>query len=206
MVGCHLQLVGQVGFEDRAALVGVGAVEADHDRRVDLHPLERLHDAVGDLFALGDATEDVDEDRPHVGVAVDHLERARHHVGVGAAADVEEVGRLPPTWLTMSTVLMARPAPLAITPTEPSSPTYCRPFSWANCLARVAHLGGVVLGVVGVTEYRVVVEGDLGVERVHPAVGREDQRVDLDEVGVALGVGACTASAGCRPRRRWPRG
>ena len=24
---------------------------------------------------------------------------------------------LPPTWLTMSTVLMARPAPLAITPT-----------------------------------------------------------------------------------------
>ena len=39
---------------------------------------------------------------------------------------------LPPTWLTMSTVLIASPAPLAITPTEPSSPTYCRPCSWAN--------------------------------------------------------------------------
>ncbi len=39
---------------------------------------------------------------------------------------------LPPTWLTMSTVLIARPAPLAITPTEPSSPTYCSPCSWAN--------------------------------------------------------------------------
>ena len=32
MVGCDLQLVGQVGLEDRPALVGVGAVEADDDR------------------------------------------------------------------------------------------------------------------------------------------------------------------------------
>ena len=39
----------------------------------------------------------------------------------------------PPTWLTMSTVDMASPAPLAMTPTKPSSPTYCRPLSWAAC-------------------------------------------------------------------------
>ena len=38
---------------------------------------------------------------------------------------------LPPTWLTTSTVDMARPAPLAITPTEPSNPTYWRPRAWA---------------------------------------------------------------------------
>ena len=37
----------------------------------------------------------------------------------------------PPTWLTTSTVLMARPAPLAITPTDPSSPTYWRPLARA---------------------------------------------------------------------------
>jgi hypothetical protein len=40
---------------------------------------------------------------------------------------------LPPTWLTTSTVDMARPAPLAMTPTLPSRPTYCRPLSWAAC-------------------------------------------------------------------------
>ena len=38
----------------------------------------------------------------------------------------------PPTWFTMSTVLIASPAPFAITPTDPSSPTYCSPRSWAN--------------------------------------------------------------------------
>ena len=59
----------------------------------DVDPLERGDDAVRDLFTLGDATEDVDEDRLHVRVVVDHLERAGHDLGVGAAADVEEVGR-----------------------------------------------------------------------------------------------------------------
>ena len=56
-------------------------------------------------------------------------------------------------------------------------------------LALVALLGGVVLLVLGVAEHGVAVEGDLGVEGVHPAVGREDERVDLDQVGVALDVG-----------------
>ena len=51
----------------------------------------------------------------------------------------------PPTWLTTSTVDMASPAPLAMMPTVPSRPTYCRPFSWAACLALVALLRGVVL-------------------------------------------------------------
>ena len=55
-------------------------------------PAERLDDAVGHLLAAGDAAEDVDEDRLHVLVGVDDLERGGHHVGVGAAADVEEVG------------------------------------------------------------------------------------------------------------------
>src|SRR5947207_1332493 len=37
---------------------------------------------------------------------------------------------------------------------------------------------------LGVAVGGVVVEGDLGVEGVDAAVGPEDQRVDLDEVGV----------------------
>ena len=55
---------------------------------------ERLHDPLGDFLALGDATEDVDEDRSHRRVVVDDLQRVRHHLRVRAAADVEEVRRL----------------------------------------------------------------------------------------------------------------
>src|SRR3974390_784695 len=47
------QPVAQVGREDRPALLGVGPVEADHDRRAQLHAAQRLHDAVGDLLATG---------------------------------------------------------------------------------------------------------------------------------------------------------
>ena len=59
----------------------------------DGHPVQGLHDPVGDLLAPGDATEDVDEDGPDLGVGVDDLEGVGHDLGVGAATDVEEVGR-----------------------------------------------------------------------------------------------------------------
>ena len=144
--GLHLQLVGQVGFEDRAALVGVGAVEADHDRRVDLHPLERLHDAVGDLFALGDAAEDVDEDRPHVGVVVDDLERAGHHVGVGAAADVEEVGRAATDLVDDVDGAHREPGAVGDHADRAVEPDVLQALLVRELLARVAHLGGVVVG------------------------------------------------------------
>ena len=49
---------------------------------------------LGDLVATGDAAEDVDEDRLDVGVLEDQPHRGRHAVRLGAAADVEEVGRL----------------------------------------------------------------------------------------------------------------
>ena len=57
-------------------------------------PAERLDDAVGDLVAGGDPAEDVDEDAPHGGVGQDDVQPVGHHLGRGAAADVEEVGRL----------------------------------------------------------------------------------------------------------------
>ena len=94
MVGLEMQLgLGDAGVEqDLAALLGVRAVEADDDRRPQVDAAERLDDALGDLLAAGDAAEDVDEDALHLLVVVDDLERRGHHVGVGAAADVEEVG------------------------------------------------------------------------------------------------------------------
>ena len=58
---------------------------------VDLDPFHGLDDALGDLLTTGDTAEDVDEDRLDALVDVDDLERTGHHVGIGAAADVEEV-------------------------------------------------------------------------------------------------------------------
>jgi hypothetical protein len=94
MVGRHLQLVAQMRLEDLATLVGVGAVEADHDRCVDLTRPSAVDDAVGHLFAAGDATEDVDEDRLHAGSLLMTSSAPPSLVGVRAAADVEEVGGL----------------------------------------------------------------------------------------------------------------
>ena len=81
-------------------------------------------------------------------------------------------------------------------PTDPSSPTYWRPSVVRGLLAHVAFLGRFVLGPV-VAERRVVVEGDLGVERVDLARRLEDQGVDLDEVGVTLDVRPVELDAGC---------
>src|SRR6476620_4345138 len=91
-------------FEDATTLVRVVAVETDDERLVDRvtvlrDELERLHDAVGDLVARGDATEDVHEDALHGRVAEDDLEAVGHDLRRGAATDVEEVGRLDATEL-----------------------------------------------------------------------------------------------------------
>ena len=50
-------------------------------------------DPLGDLVAAGDATEDVEEDRGHLRVGLDHFQRVDDRLGFGAAAGVEEVGR-----------------------------------------------------------------------------------------------------------------
>ena len=85
-------------------------------------------------------------------------------------------------------------------------PDVLEPLALRRPLPLVAHLRRVVLALVGVPERRVVVERHLGVERVHAAVGREDQRVDLDEVGSRPRCSSGRASGGCRPRRRSPPG
>ena len=114
--------------EDAASLVDVVAVEADDERLVGLvaEQLERVHDAVGDGVAGGDATEDVHEHALDLRVRQDHFEAVRHHGGGGAAADVErKFAGLTPPWAspaydTTSSVDMTSPAPLPMMPTEPS--------------------------------------------------------------------------------------
>ena len=91
-----------VGFgEDATALVDVVAVEPDHQRLVGLvaEDLQRADDAVGDGVARGDAAEHVDEHALDLRVMQDDVQACGHHLGRGAAADVEEVGRLDPAVL-----------------------------------------------------------------------------------------------------------
>ena len=56
--------------------------------------LTAVDDALGDDVAAHDAAEDIDQDRLDVGVGEDDLEALRHGFRRGAAADVEEIGRL----------------------------------------------------------------------------------------------------------------
>ena len=175
--------------EDPPPLLGVRAVEADDDRQLDLHLVERLQDAARDLVAARDPAEDVEEDRLHLRVARDHLERVDDALRVAAAAEVAEVRgpaagerrrRRPSTSKARRRCRGCRPSP--------SSFTYVTPFSRANAssgsAAPVAHLGDVRMPVE-----RVVVDRELRVERLHLAVGRDDQRVDLAQHRVALDEG-----------------
>ena len=111
---------------------------------VDLHALERLHDAVRDFFALGDAAEDVDEDRPHVRVVVDDLERARHDVGVRAAADVEEVRRAAADLVDDVDRAHREPGAVGDDADRAVEPDVLEALLVGELLARVVHLGGVV--------------------------------------------------------------
>ena len=62
-------------------------------------------------------------------------------------------------------------------------------MAWGVDLTLVPRLGCVVLLVVGVLVGGVAVEAHLGVEGMDLTGGLEDQGVDLDQIGVALGVG-----------------
>jgi hypothetical protein len=81
-------------FERGLAGRDVVALEADDEGELQPDFLDGFDDALGDHVAVHDATEDVHEDALHVRIAEDDLERGDHLVLRGAAADVEEVGRV----------------------------------------------------------------------------------------------------------------
>ena len=126
----------------------------------------------------------------HVLVEVDHLERAGHHVGVGAAADVEEVGGRAADLVDDVERAHRQPGAVGDDADRAVEADVLQVLLRGQLLALVELLGGAELVPLGVAEGGVVVEADLGVEGVHLAVGLEDQRVDLGQVAVALGEAA----------------
>ena len=83
---------------------------------------------------------------------------------------------------------MTSPAPLPMMPTRAVEADVVEALLAGEPLAVVELLGRGVLLPLGMAERGVLVERHLGVERVHLAIGRQDQRVDLDEIGVAVDV------------------
>ncbi|GAB3997208.1 hypothetical protein GCM10029992_19460 [Glycomyces albus] len=181
--------------EDLASGLGVVAVDAGDQRLVDLFASlgegpERADDAVGDLVAGGDAAEDVHEDALDLRVGQDDLEAVGHDRGRGAASDVEEVGRLDAAVLLAGVGdhvegrhdqarAVADDADLAV------ELDVVEVLLLGALLQRVDRGGvGERLGVLGVPEVGVLVEGDLRVQRQDLALGSADQRVDLHQGGV----------------------
>ena len=139
----------------------------------------------------GDPAEDVDEHALHGRVGQDDVQPVGHDLGRGAAADVEEVGRLDAAELLAGVGddvqgahdqagTVADDADLAL------ELDVVEVLLLGRGLERVGGGGVLERRVLRLPEGGVLVEGDLRVEREHGAVGRLGQRVDLDQRGVLL--------------------
>src|SRR5271169_152967 len=80
--------------EDLLALFDVGPFHADHQRDAELDLARRVDHAARQHVALHDAAEDVDQHRLDARVGEQDAEGRGDLLRVGAAADVEKVGRL----------------------------------------------------------------------------------------------------------------
>src|SRR5215207_4231506 len=177
--------------KDPTALVDVVAVEPDDQRlgRGVTKDLERVDNSVRDRVARRDAAEHVHEHALDLLVTENDVEPGRHHLCRGAAADVEEVGRLD------TAVLFAgvgdhveRGHHQASAVADDADLTVELDVIEVVLLGlELQRIGGVAvleLHVLGVAEVGVGVEGDLAVQREDLIVRRAHQRVDLDEGGV----------------------
>ena len=156
---------------------------------LELDLLGRCDHAAGDHVAAHDAAEDVDQHTLDRRVGEQDAECSGHPLLGGAAADVEEVGRLAAVVLDDVHGRHRKPgavdhaADVAVELDVVEVELRGLDLEWLF-LVDVAHLGDVLVAVE-----RVVVEVHLGVESDHPAVGGRDQRVDLEQRGVGLAVG-----------------
>src|SRR5215472_16934719 len=177
-------------------LGGVVAVKPHHDRTVDrlaaiFQHANGGHDPVGHLVARGNAAENVHEHRPDRRVGQHDLQAIGHHLGRGAAADVEEVSR------PHAAELLARVGDHVERRHHQAGPVaddadLSFELDVVEVLlfrARLDRIGGAGISEPGevLPEGGVVVQADLAVERGYPSVRGQRHRVDLDQRGVLVG-------------------
>ena len=175
--------------DDLLAQIHIGAFEPHHQRHAQADVAHRGDHAFRDDVALHDAAEDVDQDALHLRIGGDDLERRRHLLGGGAAADVEEVRGL----------LAVELDDVHGRHREPGAVDHAADGAVERHVVEVVFrrldLLVVLFGEVaqrhdvGMAEQRVVVEADLGVEADELVVLGDDQRIDLEQAHVLLGEG-----------------
>src|SRR5438874_6699313 len=161
--------------------IDIGAFHSDDDRHGHAEILDCRDDALRQDVAAQDAAENVDQNRFHLFVRHEDLEGVADLLGIRAAADVQEVRRLPSRQLDdvhrrhrqAGAVHHAADVAVEMDVIE----IELRRFDLERILlAEIAQLLDVWM-----TIERVVVEGHFRVERNEIARGRDDERVDLEE-------------------------
>ena len=147
--------------------------------------LDRGDQALGQHVAAQDAAEDVDQDALDVLVRHQDAEGVLDLLGVGAAADVEEVGRLAAGQLDDVHRRHGQAGAVDHAADRAVEADVVQRELRRLDLERILFVGVAQRREVLVPEHRVVVEGHLRVEREQVALLGDDQRVDLDERGVA---------------------
>ncbi len=160
----------------------IGAFEPHDKRHLEAHFLHGRDHALGDDVAFHDAAEDVDQDALHGRIGGDDLEGRGDLFLRRTAADIEEVRRLGTVELDDVHGRHGQACAVdhaADVPVERDiSEIVLRGLDLLLVfLALVAQVDDV-----GMTEQRVVVEGDLGVEDAQMPVLHDDQRVHLEKL------------------------
>ena len=168
------------------ALLDVGTLQAHHHGHGYADVLDRRGDAFGDQVAAHDTAEDVHQNRLHVGVGENDPERPRDALRRGAAAHVEEIGRLAPVELDD---IHGRHR-------EAGAVHHAGDIAVQR---DVIEAMGARLALVAVflrfippgrqtplAEQRAVLDIDLGVQGDQAAAGIDDQRIDFHQARIAF--------------------
>src|SRR6266404_3097225 len=194
LLGALAHVVGHHQREPRLgqhllALLDVGTLGPQHHRELEPELLDRGDDALREPVHSQDAAEDVDEDRLHARIGREDAERVLDLLGGGPAAHVEEVGRLAAGQLDDVHGGHRQPGPVH------HAADVAVELDVVEAVLRGLHVErGLLVHVaqghdVLVAVERVVVEVELGIERDHPPVLRDHQRIDLGQRAVLLEVG-----------------
>ncbi len=152
-----------------------------------MRPSGRLHDPVRHVVTAGDAPEDVEEDRLHVRIGGDDLERRDHLLRIGRASDVQEVGGLPPVVLDQIHRGHGQTGPV-----HTAANVAVQLHEGKPRLPSLGLGGGLRARVPQLLEPRqtpqaTVVDAHLGVDRLDLPRVRHDQRIDLGHRAGVLG-------------------
>src|SRR5438094_6254698 len=161
--------------EHLLAQLHVRPLHPDHDRQTQAELLDRRDHAGGEPVAAQDPAEDVDEHRLHARIGGEDAERVFDLLGGGAAADVEEVGGLAAGELHDVHRRHGEAGPVDHAADVAVELDVVQPIPRRLDVERLFLVDVAQGDDVLVAPQGAVVEAQLGVERQHPPVLRDDK-------------------------------